>query len=356
MITVGVVGCGYWGPNLVRNFDSLPEVAVKLVCDLEPERLARMAQLYPEVQVTSDYGDLISDPEVDAIAVATPVHLHYEFARKSLLAGKHTLIEKPMAASVEECRELVKVADECNLRLMVGHTFVYSPAVQKIKEIMDSGALGDLFYISSQRLNLGLFQKDINVAWDLAPHDLSIILHLFGELPKAVNCQGKAHVSEGIEDVTNITLDFPNGGYASIHSSWLDPNKIRNMTIVGSQKMVVYDDTQTLEKIKVFDKRVEVPPHYDTFAEFHYSYHYGDIFTPYIKQVEPLKLQCQHFVDCVKSGNQPFSCGRTGLSVVQILEATSESLRRNGAKVELSEVMRPAGARNGKQKFITEGI
>ncbi|MFQ5648503.1 MAG: Gfo/Idh/MocA family protein [bacterium] len=335
MIEVAVVGCGHWGPNLIRNFRSLPEVQVKYVCDLEPDRLARMAQLYPEVQATIDFEDLVADAEIDAIALAVPVHLHFEYARKSLLANKHTFIEKPMASSVAECLELIEMADRRDLQLMVGHTFIYSPAVQKIKTIVDSGTLGEVFYISSQRRNLGLFQKDINVAWDLAPHDLSIILYLFGELPKTVNCQGKAHVSAGIEDVTNITLDFPNGGYATIHSSWLDPNKIRHMTIVGSKKMVVYDDTEPHEKIKIFDKRVEVPPHYDTFAEFHYSYHYGDVHVPHIKQVEPLKLQSQHFIDCIRSGSKPFSCGREGLKVVQVLEAASESMKRHGAQVAI---------------------
>lgn len=297
-----------------------------------------MKELYPELETTTNVDDLFNDSSLQAIAIATPVHLHYELGRKSLLAGKHTFIEKPMAASVDECLDLIQVAKMQNLRLMVGHTFIYSSAVQKIKEIVDSGELGEIFYISSQRLNLGLFQKDINVAWDLAPHDISIILNLFGELPKTVNCQGKAHVSSGIEDVTNITLDFSNGGYATIHSSWLDPNKIRKMTIVGSKKMVVYDDLMPLEKVKIYDKRVEAPPHYDTFAEFHYSYHYGDIYTPYINQTEPLKVLCQHFVDCIRNRESPKSSDIDGLLVVQILEAASESLKNGGARVEISNV------------------
>ncbi len=297
-----------------------------------------MKELYPELETTTNVDDLFNDSSLQTIAIATPVHLHYELGRKSLLAGKHTFIEKPMAASVDECLDLIRVAKTQNLRLMVGHTFIYSSAVQKIREIVDSGELGEIFYISSQRLNLGLFQKDINVAWDLAPHDISIILNLFGELPKTVNCQGKAHVSSGIEDVTNITLDFPNGGYATIHSSWLDPNKIRRMTIVGSKKMVVYDDMMPLEKVKIYDKRVEVPPHYDTFDEFHYSYHYGDIYTPYINQTEPLKVQCQHFVDCIRNQESPKSSDIDGLRVVQILEAATEALKNGGARVEISNL------------------
>ena len=218
-LNIAVVGCGYWGPNLLRNFRSLRDGRVKTACDSDTKRLAHMKELYPELETTTNVADLFNDSSLQAIAIATPVHLHYELGRKSLLAGKHTFIEKPMAASVGECLDLIQVAKTQNLRLMVGHTFIYSSAVQKIKEIVDSGELGEIFYISSQRLNLGLFQKDINVAWDLAPHDISIILNLFGELPQTVNCQGKAHVFSGIEDVTNITLDFSNGGYATIQRS-----------------------------------------------------------------------------------------------------------------------------------------
>ena len=197
---------------------------------------------------------------------------------------------------------------------MVGHTFIYSAPVSRIKEIVKSGDIGEIQYISSRRLNLGLFQKDINVAWDLAPHDISIILYLLGKPPVSVNCQGKAHIHKGIEDVTNMSLDFDNGGFATIHSSWLDPNKIREMIIVGSKRMIVYDDNEPLEKIKIYDKRVEAPPHYDTFAEFQYSYHYGDMYAPYIKQTEPLKVEAQHFLDCIKTGKTPESSGVDGLA------------------------------------------
>ena len=238
----------------------------------------------------------MEENEIDAIVVAAPVFLHYEIGKKSILAGKHTFIEKPMTASVKESIELVELAEKNNITLMVGHTFLYTATVRKIKEIIEDGDIGDILYISARRLNLGLIQKDINVAWDLAPHDISIILYLMDNKPVAVNCQGKSHVHKGIEDVTSITLDFENGGFAIINSSWLDPNKVREMVIVGSKRMIVYDDTKPFEKIKIYDKRVETPPHYDTFAEFHYSYHYGDIYSPYIKLDEPLKIECQHFV------------------------------------------------------------
>lgn len=335
VLNVAVAGCGYWGPNLVRNFASLPGCRVKQVCDTEPNRLLHMKKRYPSVATTMDFEDLVNDRELDAIVVATPVHLHHPLARKSLLAGKHTFVEKPMATSSADCEELVSLAAKKNLTLMVGHTFIYSTPVRRIKEIVDSGEIGEVQYISSRRLNLGLFQKDINVTWDLAPHDISIILHLIGRPPASINCQGKAHVNPCIEDVTNMSLNFDNGGFAIIHSSWLDPNKVREMIIVGSKKMIVYDDNEPLEKIKIYDKRVEAPPHYDTFAEFHYSYHYGDAHIPYLKQVEPLKVETQHFLDCIRNGKKPETSGLDGLRVVQILEAASRSLKADGARVDI---------------------
>jgi predicted dehydrogenase len=334
-INVAVVGCGYWGPNLIRNFYALPECKVRYVCDKDEKRLAHMKQLYPSVEATKDFEKIVGDKEVDAVVVSTPVHLHYELAKKALQAGKHTFVEKPMTQTSEQSNELVQIAATKKLTLMVGHTFIYSAPVRRIKEIVKSGDIGEVQYISSRRLNLGLFQKDINVAWDLAPHDISIILYFLGKPPISVNCQGKAHINKDIEDVTNMSLDFESGGFATIHSSWLDPNKIREMIIVGSKKMIVYDDNEPLEKIKIYDKRVEAPPHYDTFAEFHYSYHYGDMIAPYIKQTEPLKVETQHFLDCIKTGKTPESSGVDGLRVIQILEASSRSLKNGGAKVEI---------------------
>jgi predicted dehydrogenase len=334
-LNVAVAGCGYWGPNLIRNLVSLQGCLVKWVCDVDPKRVSHMKQLYPGVDTTPDFEVLVSDPEIDAVMISTPVHLHHEMARKSLQAGKHTFIEKPMASSAMECAELVELAAKNRLTLMVGHTFIYSSPVRKIKELIDSGDIGTVQYISSRRLNLGLFQKDINVAWDLATHDISIILYLLGKVPASVNCQGKAHINRGIEDVTNMSLDFAGGGFATIHSSWLDPNKVREMIIVGSKRMIVYNDNEPLEKIKIYDKRVETPPHYDTFAEFQYSYHYGDMVAPYIKQVEPLKTECQHFIDCITTGARPQTSGLDGLRVVQILEASSRSLANGGGRVEI---------------------
>ena len=343
-INVGVVGCGYWGPNLIRNFRSLSTCHLKAVCDTSAERLSHMRSLYPEVAGCSDYGHLLNGMGLDAVVIATPVRLHYPLAKASLQAGKHTLIEKPMAASSAECEDLIDLARQKGRVLMVGHTFLYSPPVRRIKEIIDRGDIGEIRYVNSRRLNLGLFQKDINVAWDLAPHDISIILYFMGDVPLTVNCQGDAHITPGIEDVTTMCLMFSKGRSAVIQSSWLDPRKVREMTVVGSKRMIVYDDVAPLEKIRIYDVRVERPPHYDTFAEFHYSYHYGDIYAPYVKQEEPLKLECQHFLDCIQQGKSPLSNGRQGLQLVKILESASISLRRQGAAVELQETETPSPA------------
>jgi len=292
--------------------------------------------LYPEVQGTTDYRHMLNGAGLDAVVIATAVKTHFPMAKASLLAGKHTLIEKPMASSSAECEELIAIAQKKGLVLMTGHTFLYSPAVRKIKEIVEHGDIGEIRYISARRLNLGLFQKDINVAWDLSPHDISIVLNIMGELPVTVNCRGSAHVTPGVEDVTAMCLTFRNQKSAIINSSWLDPRKIREMTIVGSKRMIVYDDVAPLEKIRVYDARVERPPHYDTFAEFHYAYHYGDVYAPYIKQEEPLKTECQHFLDCIRDGTTPLTDGSKGLELVRILEASSESLKLGGSPVELN--------------------
>jgi predicted dehydrogenase len=317
---VGIAGCGYWGPNLARNFSAHPEAEVRALCDPDPARLDHMRKLYPQAGLFADFQRMLRDAQLDAVVVATPVRSHHALAKAALLAGKHVLIEKPMASSSGECEELIRLAAERGLALMVGHTYLYSEPVRKIAGIIREGGIGELKYINCQRLNLGLFQRDINVAWDLAPHDLSIILHVMGECPQLVNCQGNAHIHPGIEDAT-------------VQSSWLEPRKVRQMTFVGTHKMIIYDDLQPLEKIRIYDVRVECPPHYDNFAEFQYSYHYGDCYLPRIEQSEPLKVMCAHFVDCIREGARPISCGVRGLEMVRILEASSESLQAKGGPV-----------------------
>jgi predicted dehydrogenase len=336
-ITVGVIGCGYWGPLLVRNFRGLPDCQLKAVCDVNTERLKHVRALYPDIEGMTHPQQFLNGLNLDAVVVATPVTHHYSLAKASLLSGKHTLIEKPMASSSAECEELIEIAERNGLVLMLDHTFLYSSPVQKIAQIVQAGDLGEIRYINCRRLNLGLFQKDINVAWDLAPHDISIILHILDEFPTTINCQGNAHITPGVEDVTNMSLSFRHKRFATIQSSWLEPRKIREMTIVGTRRMIVYDDLRTREKIRIYDARVERPPHYDTFAEFQYSYHYGDSYIPYLHQEEPLKLACQHFVDCIKTNSQPLTDGRRGLEMVRILEAASASLKMNGAPVTFSK-------------------
>lgn len=334
-LKIGVVGCGYWGPNLIRNFRALPDCHMATVCDVNEERLRHMKTLYPEVEAESNFENLLNDTTLAAIVIATSVRHHFPMAKSSILAGKHTFIEKPLASSVAQCEELVSLARQKGVVLMAGHTFLYSPAIRKIKQIVANGDIGDIRYISARRLNLGLFQTDINVAWDLAPHDISIILHIMDESPTSINCRGAAHITPGVEDVTSMNLSFPQERSAIIQSSWLDPKKVREMTIVGSERMIIFDDVAPQEKIKIFDVRVERPPHYDTFAEFHYAYHYGDMYSPYIKQDEPLKTECQHFLDCIRTGQAPLTDGLQGLEVVKILEASSISLKQQGAPVKL---------------------
>ena len=333
MLKVGVIGCGYWGPNLIRNFTQLSRSDVVRVADLETARLKYIKGLYPNVETTMDYKDIIKDPEIDVVAVATPVHTHYKFASEALCEKKHVFVEKPMASSTKQAESLIDLAGKYQRKLMVGHTFIYTSAVRKMKEIIDSGELGEIYYINSQRLNLGLFQQDINVIWDLAPHDISIILYILELQPQAVSAVGTSHINAAIEDVAVLTLRFSNGLVAFIQTSWLDPDKIRRMTVVGSKKMLVFDDVQPTEKIRIYDKHVEVPEHYDTYTEFHYSYKYGDIVIPKIDGGEPLRTELDHFIDCIKNDDTPMSCGRDGLHVVQILEAAEESLKNENKPV-----------------------
>jgi predicted dehydrogenase len=336
MVNIGVIGCGYWGPNHIRNFSSLPDSRVLICCDKSQKRLDHMKRLYPTIETTTEADDLFDDPRLDAIVIATPVFTHIDLASKALLSGKHALVEKPMTHSVETSLALISLAERMHLILMVGHTFEYTAAVNKIKAILDSGELGDPLYISSTRVNLGLFQPDINVSWDLAPHDVSIITYLLDDLPESVNCQGKSHYKKGIEDVATMTLNYRNGVIAFIHTSWLDPKKIRKTTIVGSKKMLVYDDIESQEKIKIYDKGVDAPPYYDTYADFHFSYRYGDIHSPRIDDFEPLRQQSEHFIECIENGRRPRSCGYSGARVVAVLEAASKSLQEEGRAVRVS--------------------
>jgi len=330
-----VIGCGYWGPNLIRNFTHLQESEVIVCADLEAKRLEHMHNLYPHIETTRDYRAMLGRDDIDAVVIATPPSTHHAIGMEALQAGKHLFVEKPLAVSTAECAALVSTAHKAGLTLMAGHTFVYTAAVNKIKEVIDSGELGDIYYVSTTRVNLGIFQENINVVWDLAPHDVSILNYVLGSMPVSVMTSANSYIRKNVEDVAFLTLRYPNETLAHIHVSWLNPNKIRSTTVVGSKKMLVYDDVSQLEKIRIYDKGVTVQPHYDTFGEFQLSYRFGDIFIPKLDDTEPLKTACQHFVDCITRDVSPRSSGVHGMEVVNVLEAAVESIRANGRKVDV---------------------
>lgn len=334
MIKLGIVGCGYWGPNLIRNFYEIPKSEVLLCCDLDKNKLEKIKQKYPSVSITEKFSDILNNKNVDAVIIATPPQTHYKLAKEALLADKHVFIEKPMTPSSEDAEDLIKIAKQKKKTLMVGHTFEYSHAVNKLKDLITSGELGKIYYVYTNRLNLGLFQNT-NVIWDLATHDISIVLYLFNKKPVSVAAKGKSHIQEGIEDVAFITLTFEDGSIAHFHVSWLDPCKVRKTIVVGSKKMVVYDDVEPLEKLKVYEKGVSKYDDYSNFGEFQLSYNYGDITIPKIDTAEPLKVECTHFLDCIETGKTPRSSGEVGLQVVKILEAAEKSVKNGGKEVKL---------------------
>jgi predicted dehydrogenase len=333
VLKVGVIGCGYWGPNLLRNFSQLPDSEVVACSDLSEDRLARMNALYPNVRKTTDFKELLADDDIAAVVVATPPETHVGIGVAALEAGKHVFVEKPLATSTTDCERLLAAATKNNLTLMVGHTFVYTAAVRKIKDVIDSGELGDILYINTTRVNLGIFQENINVVWDLAPHDVSILNYILDSRPDEVSAHGHSYIRKNVEDVAFLTFRYPGNILAHIHVSWLNPNKIRKTTVVGSKKMLVYDDVSSLEKIRIYDKGVTVQPHYDTFGEFQLSYRFGDIFIPKLDDSEPLKIECQHFINCITKGAEPHSSGQHGLDVVRVIEAANQSLSNSGSMI-----------------------
>jgi len=330
-INVGVIGCGYWGPNLIRNFVELPTSNVVAVADLDEDRLAHIKSRYPRIKITKDYRDLFA-MELDAIAVATPPATHFRIARDCLQHDMHAFVEKPLTLNTQDAETLIEIAETRGLTLMVGHTFEYNPAVRALKEIIESGELGQVYYVDAVRVNLGLFQRDLDVLWDLAPHDISILLYILGRDPVGVSVYGMSNIFKGKHDVAYLNLLFPDEILAHIHVSWLDPCKVRRITVVGSRKMVVYDDVEALEKIKIYDKGVEAPQYTDTFGEFQCSYRYGDVVIPNIRFVEPLRLECQHFLECIANQTEPQSSGRVGLKVVRVLEMAERSLQNGGGQ------------------------
>lgn len=338
-LRIGVVGYGYWGPQLVRNLNRLPSLEVAYVADLSQERREIAGLECPGAVLTANVDEVLRS-DVDAVVVATPIRTHYDLARQALERGKHVFVEKPLTANSRQAEELVALADRVDRVLMVGHTFMYNPAVEELRRLVQDGALGSLYYVDAVRVNLGLFQRDINVMWDLAPHDLSILGYVLGMHPEAVSAHGGAYVRQNIHDVVYMTLRYPTGLLAHIQVSWLNPSKVRRFTVVGDRQMAVYDDVEATEKIRVFNRGVEAPDHTSTFGEFQLSYRYGDIVSPHIRWSEPLAIECRHFSECIMEGTTPRSDARDGLSVVRILEAADVSLAAGGAFVDI-----PTGAR-----------
>ena len=332
-VKFGVVGYGYWGPNVVRNLDRLEETEVVAVCDKSAGARQKAEQAYPDVLVTDDPSELMTSPDIEAIAVVTPVWTHFELAKAALENGKHTFVEKPFTSNTAQGEELIALAAQKNLKIMVDHTFLFTGAVQKIKQLLQDGALGNLYYYDSTRVNLGLFQHDVNVIWDLAPHDLSIMDHLIQERPEAISATGQTHLN-GHEDVAFITLYFPNNVIAHINVNWLSPVKVRTTLIGGEKKMLVWNDLEVDEKIKIYDKGVNISSReglYDLLVK----YRSGDMWAPHLEQVEALSRELTYFVDCIAHDQTPMNDGKAGLRVVKMLEAASESVRRRGALVYL---------------------
>jgi predicted dehydrogenase len=335
-VSTALIGYGYWGPNLARNLYQNKAARLSVICDSAADRLADISRLYPGVRTANDAAAVFADPAIEAVVISTPVRTHYALCKAALTQGKHVLVEKPIALSSAEAGDLIALAAQNGRTLMVGHTFEYNPAVLKIKDLVDKDEIGQVYYVYSNRVNLGRVQRDVNVLWSIAPHDISILLYLLGAMPLEVSARGATYLSEGIEDVVFVTLVFPNNVLAHVHASWLDPGKVRRMTVVGSRKMVVYDDVDSEAKIKIYDKGVyrKGDPIY---GEFQFRLHSGDIYIPKIDMSEPLQVECAHFLECVRTGQRPRSDGESGRRVVRVLEAAQESLDQGGVPVRVGE-------------------
>jgi len=335
MLGVGVLGYGYWGPNLVRNFNGVDGSKVVAVCDKQSDRLAKLGHAYPAVEGSSDADAVISRADVDAVAIATPVSTHFDLAMRAMRAGKHVLVEKPLGTSTEEARRLIDEAERRNLTLMVDHTFVYTGAVQKIKEIVANGSVGEVYYYDSVRVNLGLFQPDVNVLYDLAVHDLAIMDFVLPEKPVAVSATGVANIPSEPANVAYLTLFFDSRFIAHMHVNWLAPVKVRRALIGGSEKMIIYDDLEPSEKVKIYDKGIVIGDDPEGLHKIRVSYRTGDMLAPRLDNTEALRTLALHFIDCVEHGKRPITDGQAGLSVVRVLEAALESMQKRGSSVEL---------------------
>ena len=337
MIYIGVIGYGYWGPNLVRNFVESPDTQVIAVADMKSDRLQLAARRYPGIETAHDYRELLKNPKIDAVAISTPVSTHFHLAMEALQAGKHVLVEKPMTADSDQAMRLIDEAARRNLVLMVDHTFVYTGAVRKMRDLINTSALGEIYYYDSTRVNLGLFQHDVNVIWDLAVHDLSIMDHILPEEPVEVSATGIAHVN-GAEDTAFVSVFYSGSIIAHLNVNWLSPVKIRRALIGGTKSMIVYDDIEASEKIKVYDKGIDVKNGPESLYKMMVSYRSGDIYTPRIDVTEALSIEVKHFADCIENGTTPITDGQAGLRVVTVLEAATRSMRQRGKSVRLGSM------------------
>ncbi|MDX6370116.1 MAG: hypothetical protein QOE36_1125 [Gaiellaceae bacterium] len=333
-VRIAVVGLGYWGPNLVRNLHELEEAEVAYICDLDTASLDKIGRRYPAIPRTTDFAEVLARPDVDAVAIATPVSTHHRLAAAALEAGKHVFVEKPLAASAAEAEDLIELASRHGRMLMPGHTFLYSPPVTLIKRLIDSGELGEIYFISTSRVNLGLHQSDVSVVWDLGPHDFSILRYWLGELPATVSAMSRGCVMENTPDVAFVNLAFPGGAVAHVELSWLAPSKLRRTTIVGSRKMVVYDDTSN-EPVRVFDSGADLKDP-ETFGEFRLTYRSGDIVSPAVDAAEPLSLELRDFCEASRNGFHARSSSQLGLDVVRIIESVDTSLAEGGRPVDVA--------------------
>jgi predicted dehydrogenase len=334
MIRIGVIGYGYWGPNIVRNFHAHDDSEVVLVCDKNPKCQERLRKAHPGIAYTTDEKEILNSPNIDAIAVVTPVWTHYELAKQALENGKHVFVEKPFTWTAAQAEELIELADRKNLKIMVDHTFLFTGAVKKIKDVVEKRELGDLYYYDSLRVNLGLFQHDVNVIWDLAPHDLSIMDYVIAEKPEAVVATGQKHLN-GVEDVAFITVYFPNKIIAHVNVNWLSPVKVRTTLIGGEKKMLVWNDLDADEKIKIYDKGVSMSTNPSNLHQLLVSYRSGDMWAPQVEQIEALRAETAYFLKCIQENTKPFNDGVAGLRVVRILEAADKSIRSRGEAVAL---------------------
>lgn len=333
-VQVAVVGVGGWGKNLARNFHQLPEANLRYVCDLDQAKLDQLARQLPGAQLTRDYDLVLRDPEVQAVVVATPAPRHHAICRLALEAGKDVFVEKPFTLEVAHAEELIRLAESSRRVLMVGHLLEYHPVVTRLRDMILREELGKLYYIYSQRVNLGTIRGDENALWNFAPHDISVIMFLLGGTPTDVAARGQCYLQKDVEDVVFLSMNFGGRAMAHVHVSWLDPHKIRKLTLVGDRKMAVFDDLEASEKLRIYDKGARVNQDYNTFAEY-VGLRFGDITMPYIKVGEPLQIECRHFLDCVRTRKQPVSDGQDGLRVVKVLDAAQRSLKQNGEPVHL---------------------